>query len=266
MVTGVGAISRSKAVPTGSRLDGEAGQMALASPPDFVDIQPMAHSTDRPTRSPKRASSRSPERPPARAPLEAGVARGRRRLARLSTSLAGQLLIAMPGLADPRFVQTVVYICAHNHDGAMGLVLNRPLNEPRFVDLIQQLDIEAATPQDIRICAGGPVEQTRGFVLHSPDWQCEDTLRIDAGSALSTSIDVLRALAIGAGPARSILALGYAGWGSGQLDAELHRDSWLVAPATSAILFDARFDTKWRRALGQIDIDPAALSTESGHA
>lgn len=226
----------------------------------------MAHSTDRPTRTGKRPTTRSPERTLARPPVAGGVSRGRRRLAPLRASLAGQLLIAMPGLADPRFAQTVVFICAHNHDGAMGLVLNRPLTEPRFVDLIQQLDIEAAIPQDIRICAGGPVEQTRGFVLHSPDWRCEDTLRIDAASALSTSIDVLRALAIGAGPARSILALGYAGWGSGQLDAELRSDSWLVAPATPAILFDTRFETKWRRALGQIDIDPAALSTESGHA
>jgi putative transcriptional regulator len=247
-------------------LDGEAGQKPLASPPDFVDSTGMAHSTDRPTRSGKRPTVRSPEQPLVRPSVTVGVSRGRRRLAQLRASVAGQLLIAMPGLADPRFAQTVLYICAHNHDGAMGLVLNRPLTEPRFADLIEQLDIEAATPQDIRICAGGPVEQTRGFVLHSPDWQCEDTLRIDAGSALSTSIDVLRALAIGAGPARSILALGYAGWGGGQLDAELQRDSWLVAPATSAILFDARFDTKWRRALGQIGIDPAALSTESGHA
>ena len=256
--------------------------------PDIVNIQRMTSPPDRPTRSSKRPKPRTALRSATRARTQvahegsiqdakpAGKGRAPPSGARKSSAsahlappddrVAGQLLIAMPSMTDPRFAQTVIYICAHNDDGAMGLVLNRPLAEPRFADLIGQLDITAPSPPPIRICAGGPVEPTRGFVLHSPDWQGDDTLRIDAASALSTSIDVLRALATGAGPTQSILALGYAGWGSGQLDAELHRDSWLVAPATSAILFDAQFETKWRRALGQINIDPAALSGQSGRA
>lgn len=181
-------------------------------------------------------------------------------------SLAGRLLVATPSMGDPRFAQAVIYICAHTPEGAMGLVLNRPLSEPRFADLLLQLDIPPDPSRDIRVCSGGPVDQMRGFVLHSSDWRAPDTLTIDHAYSMTASLDILRAIADGRGPARSILALGYAGWESGQLEAELRTPSWLAAPADEAILFDSAFDTKWRRALGRIGIDPAALVAESGHA
>lgn len=181
--------------------------------------------------------------------------------------LTGQLLIAMPAMADPRFSQSVIYLCAHTADGAMGIVVNRPLQKPSFDDLLRQLEVAPTPPaRRIRLCAGGPVENARGFVLHTTDWTGEGSLKVSDGLALTASLDVLKAIAGGGGPREGILALGYAGWGPGQLDAEIHQNAWLSAPADEPLVFDADHDTKWRRALGKLKIDPILLSGVAGHA
>ncbi len=181
--------------------------------------------------------------------------------------LTGQLLIAMPAMADPRFAQSVIYLCAHTREGAMGLVLNRPLQRPSFDALLRQLDVAPLPPaRRIRLCSGGPVDNARGFVLHTADWTGEGSLRVDDGLALTASLDVLKAIAEGGGPREGILALGYAGWGPGQLDAEIRQNAWLSVPADETIVFDGDHDTKWRRALGKLNIDPLLLSDAAGHA
>jgi putative transcriptional regulator len=181
--------------------------------------------------------------------------------------LTGHLLIAMPAMGDPRFTQSVIYLCAHTPEGAMGLVLNRPLKRPSFEDLLRQLDVAPLPPaRRIRLCAGGPVDDARGFVLHTSDWTGEGSLRVDDGLALTASLDVLKAIAEGGGPREGILALGYAGWGPGQLDAEIQQNAWLSVPADETIVFGGDHDTKWRRALGKLNIDPLLLSGAAGHA
>jgi putative transcriptional regulator len=181
--------------------------------------------------------------------------------------LTGQLLIAMPAMADPRFAQSVIYLCAHTPEGAMGLVLNRPLKRPSFEDLLRQLDVAPLPPaRRIRLYAGGPVDNARGFVLHTADWTSEGSLRVDDGLALTASLDVLKAIAEGGGPREGILALGYAGWGPGQLDAEMQQNAWLSVSADETIVFDGDHDTKWRRAFAKLKIDPLLLSDAAGHA
>lgn len=181
--------------------------------------------------------------------------------------LTGQLLIAMPTMADPRFAQAVIYVCAHTLDGAMGLVVNRPLTKPKFDDLLRQLEIEPVPPaRRIRLCAGGPVEHARGFVLHTADWTGEGSLKVNDALALTASLDVLKAIAEGGGPREGVLALGYAGWGPGQLEAEIQQNTWLSVPATERLLFGEDDDSKWRRALASMKIDPLLLSGAAGHA
>ena len=181
--------------------------------------------------------------------------------------LTGQLLIAMPAMEDPRFAQSVIYLCAHTPEGAMGLVLNRPLQRPKFDELLRQLDVAPVPPaRRIRLCAGGPMDNARGFVLHTTDWTGEGSLRVNDALALTASLDVLKAIAEGNGPREGLLALGYAGWGPGQLDAEIQQNAWLSVPADETIVFDADHDTKWRRALGKLKIDPLLLSGVAGHA
>ncbi len=181
--------------------------------------------------------------------------------------LTGQLLIAMPAMEDPRFSQSVIYLCAHTPEGAMGLVLNRPLQRPRFDDLLRQLEVAPVPPaRRITLCAGGPMDNARGFVLHTTDWTGEGSLRVDETVALTASLDVLKAIAEGHGPREGLLALGYAGWGPGQLDAEIQQNAWLSVPADETIVFDGDHDTKWRRALGKLNIDPLLLSGAAGHA
>ena len=181
--------------------------------------------------------------------------------------LTGQLLIAMPVMTDPRFAQSVIYVCAHTSDGAMGLVVNRPLAKPSFDDLLRQLEIEPLPPaRRVRLCVGGPVDNARGFVLHTTDWTGEGSLKVNDALALTASLDVLKALAEGGGPREGILALGYAGWGPGQLEAEIHQNAWLSLPAQEHLVFGAEHETKWRRALATMKIDPLLLSGSAGHA
>jgi putative transcriptional regulator len=181
--------------------------------------------------------------------------------------LTGQLLIAMPAMGDPRFAQSVIYVCAHTPDGAMGIVVNRPLERPSFGDLLRQLNVVPAPPaRQIRLCQGGPVENARGFVLHTTDWTGEGSLRVTDSTALTASLDVLKAIAEGGGPREGLLALGYAGWGPGQLDAEIQQNAWLSVPADDDLVFDREFDTKWRRAFAKLRIDPLLLSEAAGHA
>jgi putative transcriptional regulator len=173
----------------------------------------------------------------------------------------------MPTMEDPRFAQSVIYVCAHTPEGAMGLVLNRPLDRPKFDDLLRQLEVAPLPPaRRIRLCAGGPMDNARGFVLHTTDWTGEGSLRVDDGVALTASLDVLKAIAEGNGPREGLLALGYAGWGPGQLDTEIQQNAWLSVSADETIVFGDDSDTKWRQALAKLHIDPLLLSGAAGHA
>ncbi|MCR4378816.1 MAG: YqgE/AlgH family protein [Rhodospirillales bacterium] len=181
--------------------------------------------------------------------------------------LAGHLLVAMPGMPDPRFAKAVIYMCAHNDEGAMGLVINRAMADFTFPDLLKQLGIAAAadTPS-ISVQFGGPVEQGRGFVLHSSDYVHESTLVVDADVALTATVDILKAIAHGKGPSHSLLALGYAGWGPGQLDAEILQNGWLSVKADPGIVFNANLSAKWQQALSKLGIDLSLLNENAGHA
>ncbi|MCX7684557.1 MAG: YqgE/AlgH family protein [Acetobacteraceae bacterium] len=190
-------------------------------------------------------------------------------------SLAGQLLVAMPGMPDPRFAETVVCLCAHGPEGAMGLVLNKPIEDLSFDDLVRQLELAPTPPaRRIRLLAGGPVEGSRGFVLHTAEWETEGTLPVADWLSMTASVDVLKEVAVGRGPRQAVLALGYAGWGPGQLEAELQRNAWLTVPADEALLFGeeealpGRRGTHraWRAALARLNIDPLLLSSTAGRA
>jgi putative transcriptional regulator len=164
------------------------------------------------------------------------------------SSLSGQLLVAMPQMSDPRFARTVVYLCAHSAEGAMGLVVNRLIDSLSFDSLLAQLGVEVeGAPADMPVHFGGPVESSRGFVLHTSDYHQDSTLVIDDDIALTATVDVLRAIARGMGPRRRVLALGYAGWAPGQLDAELEQEAWVVVPAEDDDPFIG--DDIWARAL-----------------
>src|SRR6478735_53455 len=189
--------------------------------------------------------------------------------------LDGQCLIAMPGMTDTRFSRSVVYICAHSEDGAMGIILNKPAPDTRFPDLLVQLDVIPSEElirlpsqaERMQVLRGGPVETKRGFVLHSSDFFLESaTLPIDNGICLTATLDILRAIAVGSGPENAVLALGYAGWAAGQLEAEIQSNGWLHCAADPALLFDDGIETKYHRALQKIGIDPAFLSSTAGHA
>ncbi|WP_207478023.1 YqgE/AlgH family protein [Arenibaculum pallidiluteum] len=182
-------------------------------------------------------------------------------------TLAGHLLIAMPGMPDPRFARSVIYLCAHGEEGAMGIVVNRLMDAITFHELLDQLEIEPpGIVPTVRVHFGGPVEQARGFVLHSTDFVREGSLVIDDEVALTATVDILRAIAEGRGPKHRLFALGYAGWGPGQLDAEIQANGWLNVPADAALLFDEELETKWERAIAKIGAHPAMLSGEAGHA
>ncbi|RAU22144.1 YqgE/AlgH family protein [Paramagnetospirillum kuznetsovii] len=181
--------------------------------------------------------------------------------------LAGQILIAMPQMSDERFARSVVYLCAHNADGAMGIVVNRLFGGITFPQLLDQLDIPPTPECDqIRIHFGGPVESGRGFVLHTTDYAQENTMMVADGVALTATVDVLRAMAEGTGPAQSLLALGYAGWGSGQLDSEIRENAWLNVPADADLLFGRDLEHKYEQAIHKLGIDVGLLSADAGHA
>ena len=182
--------------------------------------------------------------------------------------LAGQILIAMPGMADPRFDRSVILVCAHSDEGAMGLIVNKPLEDVSFSGLLDHLGIpKAPKGRDIRVHLGGPVDRGRGFVLHGSDWRRgPSTLEVPGGYGMTATLDILEALARGAGPEQALLALGYSGWGPGQLEAEVARNDWLTAPAPEGLVFAADNATKWTAALRGMGIDPLTLSAAAGRA
>jgi len=185
-----------------------------------------------------------------------------------ASSLTGRLLVAMPGIDDDRFRHAVILICAHDEDHALGVRLDQPAPGVSLADVLETLD----TPTDDRVrgrhvLIGGPVERERGFVLHTDDWLSDDTsLSFGEGLALTGTRDALTAMADAEGPRRSILLLGYAGWGEGQLEEELNENVWLTAEADDALIFDTDYDTKWSRALAGLGVDAARLSSQSGRA
>lgn len=171
-------------------------------------------------------------------------------------------------MADPRFARAVIYLCAHTPDGAMGLIVNKPAPDVDFAELVDQLGLaHGPGAETIRVRFGGPVELGRGFVLHSTDYPAGDaTMQIDADTAMSATTGILASIAAGEGPAEALFALGYAGWGPGQLDAEIAENAWLVAEARRDIVFDGADDSKWSRALASLGIDPLLLSPVQGRA
>lgn len=189
--------------------------------------------------------------------------------------LDGQLLIAMPVMDDERFARSVIYVCAHSSEGAMGIIVNRRAGSIDFPELLAQLDIindadniklpESA--ESMKVLKGGPVETGRGFVLHSSDFFIDDaTLPIDDGICLTATVDILRAIANGGGPKHAILALGYAGWAPGQLENEIQGNGWLHCAADDDLIFGTDIDEKYMRALQKIGVAPGTLSAEAGHA
>ena len=190
------------------------------------------------------------------------------------TTLEGQLLVAMPIMSDKRFARSVIYMCAHSKDGAMGLIINHRADHITFPDLLDRLGItprggDEAIAADILerdVHIGGPVETGRGFVLHTADYHSsESTLDSAGGISLTATIDILKAIASGKGPTRSILALGYAGWSAGQLENEIQANGWLHCPANSDIIFESDLDAKYERALATIGVNPSFLVGDAGH-
>jgi putative transcriptional regulator len=180
----------------------------------------------------------------------------------------------MPGMPDPRVARSVIYLCAHSADGAMGIIVNKKARKVTFNDLIVQLKLAegesairvAPGASKLQVLKGGPVDIQRGFVLHSPDYHSSDaTLAVDDDVSLTATIDVLRAIVEGGGPDRAVLALGYAGWSPGQLETEIQNNGWLTCPADPDILFDENLDAKYTRALAKLGIDPAMLVSDAGH-
>ena len=187
----------------------------------------------------------------------------------------GQFLLAMPGIGDPRFDRTVIYMCAHSEEGAMGLVINRPAEDISFTGMVEKLGVLGSEEQ-IRMPAGlrskpvhigGPVEPARGFVLHSSDYYLpEGTLPVTSGIALTATLDVLRAMVSGSGPRHALLALGYAGWGPGQIEMEMRQNGWLLCEADERVIFETDPDERYQEALKLIGVDLASLSPDAGHA
>jgi putative transcriptional regulator len=192
-----------------------------------------------------------------------------------SPYLDGQLLVAMPGMADERFARAVIYVCAHSPEGTMGIILNRSATNVTMPDLLVQLEIVPELERihlseqvnRMPVLMGGPVETSRGFVLHTPDFHiAQSTLPIDDGVCLTATVDILRAIARGQGPQNAVLALGYAGWGAGQLEMELQANGWLNCPADAELIFNTAVDIRYEMALRRIGIEPAMLSMQAGHA
>lgn len=185
----------------------------------------------------------------------------------VSPYLTGKLLVAMPQMGDPRFHKAVIFICAHDVNGAMGLVINHTLPGLELSELLSQLHIEGnQTSPDIPVMSGGPVETGRGFILHKGDFRQIDSLKIESDIYVTGTIDALKAIAQGKGPDEMLFILGYAGWTAGQLDLELQQNAWLVVDADPALIFDSNPDECWDLAIRKIGIDPNMLSGEAGRA
>lgn len=182
--------------------------------------------------------------------------------------LAGKLMVAMPALGDERFARSVILICAHSAEGAMGLIINKPVPDFSFAELLRQLKItRRGQRRDIRVHFGGPVERGRGFVLHSADYTSGTaTTPVQGGYGMTATMDVLEALAQGGGPRQALLALGYAGWGAGQLEREIARNDWLLTDPSEDLVFSAQDSGKWVGALRSMGIDPISLSPSAGRA
>jgi putative transcriptional regulator len=189
--------------------------------------------------------------------------------------LDGQMLIAMPAMRDERFARSLIYICAHSSDGAMGIVVNQPAANVNFPDLLVQLEVIPAkdliqlpsSAETVKVLKGGPVETGRGFVLHSADFFIENsTLPIDDGICLTATLDILKAIARGKGPESAVLALGYAGWAPGQLETEIQENGWLNCDADATLIFGTDIEHKYERALKKLGVDLGMLSSDAGHA
>lgn len=183
-----------------------------------------------------------------------------------SSNLTNNFLIAMPSLGDPNFFQTVTYLCQHSEEGALGIVVNRPTNM-KLGDIFEQMKINEVQPNiaNMPIFFGGPVQPERGFVIHGPDSHWESTLKVSDSIALTTSRDILEAVATGDGPSKILVALGYAGWGNGQLEQEIVENAWLNAPAEDTIIFDLPAGQRWKAAAEKMGIDLNLLSSQAGH-
>ena len=185
-----------------------------------------------------------------------------------SVNLRGKLLIAMPGMSDPRFEKSVVYMCAHSDDGAMGLIINKPTPEIKFKRLLKQLSIEGEQkPKERPIYFGGPVENGRGFILHSSEYNLQDvTMQVDETFGMTATKDVLTDMVNGFGPKSALLALGYSGWGAGQLESELQQNGWLSCDANADVVFKVPDTEKWKAALKLLGVDALMLSATAGRA
>jgi putative transcriptional regulator len=183
-----------------------------------------------------------------------------------ATYLTNQFIIAMPNLADPNFSHTVAFLCQHNGDGALGIVINRP-TDMKLGEIFKQMDITVTAPAaaETPVFAGGPVQQERGFVVHTSGGDWNATMAVSETISLTTSRDVLEAIAAGKGPEQYLIALGYAGWGAGQLEKEIMDNSWLNTPCGKQILFDTPVNLRWSAAASQIGIDINQLTTPAGH-
>ncbi|MCB1840345.1 MAG: YqgE/AlgH family protein [Alphaproteobacteria bacterium] len=199
------------------------------------------------------------------------VAESKNRTSTEDGYLTGKLLLAMPSMGDPRFHRAVIFMCSHDETGAMGLVINHRLPGIAFHELIGQLDIRSDIVIDMKkfdlpVMNGGPVESARGFLLHTPDFQREETVLIDGRYGITGTVEAVREIVTGKGPDNLLFILGYAGWSAGQLDWEIQQNAWLVTEADPAIIFDKNLDTKWTKAVGQLGFDPGMLSGEAGNA
>jgi putative transcriptional regulator len=181
--------------------------------------------------------------------------------------LTGKLLIAMPGMGDPRFEHSVVFLCSHTDEGAMGLIVNKPARDVRLSDLLEQLEIDGPAQPAMPVHFGGPVDGVRGFVLHSPEYRSKlHTLEVPGGFCMTATLDILEDIAGGIGPQKALMMLGYAGWGPGQLEEEIACNGWLTAEAETGLIYDVPDDAKWAAALNTIGVDPLGLSASAGRA
>ncbi|MGH8652564.1 MAG: YqgE/AlgH family protein [Gammaproteobacteria bacterium] len=182
-------------------------------------------------------------------------------------NLTNHFLIAMPSLADPNFYQTVTYICAHDAEGAMGIVINRPMPFGLGA-ILSQMDLESSDARinDMPIFQGGPVQQERGFIIHRPVKDWESTIKVTEEIGVGTSRDILAAISEGTGPPQTLIALGYAGWGAGQLEREMAENAWLSGPADMNVMFEAPAELRWQKSVTLLGVDPRQLSSYVGHA